>query len=144
MGLGKKVLGGVAKAGKKIWSATTMDNLTPSTGGGLTSAIIPKQVNFKGYLGLSGLVAGAGIFKEGFEASNRRKLGSVTYQDGMTRMVSSFTTGSVPAMMKASQKDYQAFAGMAQNVINSPGISHLDDFGANPAMISALYNMGGR
>lgn len=144
MGLGKKILHGVGKAGKGIWNATTMDNLTPTTGGGLTSAIITKQMNLGGFALYGGLTAGIGLIKEGFEASNRRRMGRVTYADGLTRMTNSYTTGAVKAMKRASQGDYQAFAGMAQNVVKSPGISRLDDFGADPAMISALYHMGGR
>lgn len=137
MGLGKKIL-------KGAWNATTMDNLTPETGGGLTSAVITKQVNGLGF-GLLGLAtAGFGIAKESFGAANRRKLGSITYQDGLTQMTNSFGSKAVPTMMKASKGDYQAFAGMAGNVVKSPGLNKIDDFGATPAMIAALYNMGGR
>lgn len=137
MGLGKKML-------KGAWNATTMDNLTPATGGGLTSAVITKQINARGFLAFSAIGGAIGIGKEALAAANRRKLGQITYQDGMTQMTNSFTTGLVPAMMKASKGDYQAFSGMAENVMKSHGLAKIDDYGANAAMISALYNMGGR
>ncbi len=137
MGLGKKML-------KGAWNFTTMDNLTPETGGGITSAIISKQINRRGAAIFGAGIALSGIAKSALEARNRRVMGYTTYQDGLARMTSSYTTGVVPAMKRASQGDYQAFAGLAEGVVRSPGLSHIDDFGANPAMISALYNMGGR
>lgn len=148
MGLGTKVLGGVGHAsaavGKFAWKHDTMDNLPPLDGGGLSAAIIPKQINFKGFMTLSAVGAVVGIAKESLAAHNRITMGSVRYQDGLDCMTSSFTSGAVPAMMRGSKGDYQAFAGMAKKVVSSPGLGRIDDFGANPAMISALYNMGGR
>lgn len=137
MELGKKIL-------KGAWNFNTMDNLTPMTGGGLTSAVITKQINARGLIGFTAIGSAIGIGKEAFAARNRRMLGKITYMDGPTRMTGSFTTGAVEGMMKASHSDYETFAGMAENVLKSPGLSRIDDYGANSAMISALYNMGGR
>ena len=57
-------------------------------------------------------------------------------------MTKSFNTGSVSAMHKASKGNYAAFSDMAEEVVNHTGLS-IDDYGASPALISALYNMGG-
>lgn len=141
MGLGMKVLSG---AGKVVWKLGTKDNLTPATGGGLTSAVITKQINAFGYGVLGAGTALAGMAKAGLEARNRRLTGQVTYQDGLTRMAGSHTTGAVESMMRSSKGDFEAFSGMAEGVLKSTDLGRLDDYGATPQMIAALYNMGGR
>lgn len=110
---------------------------------GLTGFAVPYR--FSG-LGL-GVAIGApivgGIGAAMLSASNRAAVGRVTYQPTMARMVAGDNTGAVEAMKRISGGNYRTFSEMAESVVSSSGISHLiDDYGANPAMISALYNMG--
>lgn len=81
------------------------------------------------------------------QARNVNTMGRISYGDGPARMTKSYTTGAVQAMKRASGGNYEVFSDMAKDVVKGNSISPishvLDDYGANPAMISALYNMGG-
>lgn len=138
-GMAKKILKGAEKV---FTSANTI-----ADGGGLSSLLVTRKVNG---LGMGLIVAGGTVFntgKEGLKARNRSRMGQISYVDGPARMTKSYTTGAVPAMMNASGGNYAVFSDMAENVVKSNGnivSSMLDDYGANPAMISALYGMGGR
>lgn len=83
--------------------------------------------------------------KGAVDAHSKTKMGHVSYDSGMARMTSNFQTGAVPAMMEASGGNYGTFSDMAKNVVSRPGlINKIEDNGATPEMISALYHMGGR
>lgn len=107
---------------------------------------IPRQVNAGGAAFILGGVVLVSGGNEAVKARNAMKLGKVSYADGPARMTNSFTSGTVPAMMRASGGNYAAFADMADEVMMSrnPFGRILDDYGANDKLISALYNMGGR
>lgn len=142
MGLGKRILEGSGAISKAVFNGLTRDNLPFNEGGGFSSLIIKKTLNPAGLTLATGGMMAYSFGKGGLEAHNLKTLGRTSYS-GMTRMTSAYTSGAVEAMHRVSGGDYGAFAGMAENVVKSPGISHLDDFGANSKMISALYNMGG-
>ena len=115
--------------------------------GGLSSLLIPRKVNAKGAALLIGGAAVLNTGKEGLKTRNTNKMGKISYMDGPARMTKSYTSGVVPAMMKASNGNYAAFSDMAEEVVsghNNVCGSILDDYGANPAMIASLYGMGGR
>lgn len=143
MAIAKKVLGGLGKAAKGAWMGLTESRTVEE--GGLTALIVPRQLN---PVGLGVVTVGMTAFNTGKEAVNahsRAKIGRVSYDSGMARMTSNFQSGAVPAMMQASGGNYEVFAGMAKNVVSRGGlIGGIEDNGANPAMISALYHMGGR
>ena len=140
MGLTKKIINGVGKMGKAF---TTENNI--ANGGGLSSILVPRKLNLKGGVAAIGVVGGATVISEGFKGNSRARMGKISYGDGMARMTDSFNSGVVGAMHQASGGDPEVFSDMASGVLKSPTLSgRIDDFGANPGMISALYNMGGR
>lgn len=130
------------KALKTIGKALTQDN--PIDDGGISSLLIPRQINGAG----AALIIGGGVMfnagSEGLKSRNRARLGSVSYSDGMARMTNSFTSGGVKAMHNLSKGDSAIFSDLAEEAVASPGIAgKINDYGATPALISALYNMGG-
>lgn len=139
MAVTNKVLQGFKNVGKALTQPNTIEK-----GGGLSSLLIRRRVNMAGGLTIAGTVGAVSLANEGFKGRNQAKLGRVSYGDGMARMTSSFTSGVVPAMHRASGGNYGAFADMAEEVVTSKGLGRIDDYGASPALISALYNMGGR
>jgi hypothetical protein len=126
---------------KGILNTFTMPNKMDN-GGGFSSLLIRRRLNPVGGLTVMGVAGGAALFNEGLKGRNRAALGRVSYSDGMARMTSSFTSGAVPAMYRASGGNYEVFSDMAKSVVTTPG--SIDDYGASPALISALYGMGGR
>lgn len=126
---------------KKVLHTLTKPNNDPIGG-----FFVPRQVNAGGAAVVLGGIAVISGGNEAVKARNAMQMGKVSYADGMARMTNSFTTGAVPAMMKASGGNYAAFADMADEVMMSrnPFGRVLDDYGANDKLISALYNMGGR
>lgn len=138
-GMAKKIIKGASEI---FTSPNTIDDH-----GGWSSLIIRRKVNGAGLALIVGGGAALSIGNEGLKARNVNKMGKILYMDGPARMTKSFTTGAVPAMMRASNGNYGAFSDMAQEVVSGHGNlvgSVLDDYGANPAMIASLYNMGGR
>lgn len=113
--------------------------------GGITALLVKRQLNPVG-LGIAMVGATALSGTQGaVDAHSRVKYGRVSYDSGMARMTSNFQSGAVPAMMEASGGNYNTFSGMAKNVVSRPGfINKIEDNGATPEMISALYHMGGR
>ena len=143
MAMAKKILGATAKAAKKVGMALTESRTVAD--GGLTALLVPRQLNPVGLgvamVGMTAFNAGKGTV----DAHSRASMGRISYESGMDRMTSNFQSGAVPAMMEASGGRYSTFADMAKNVVTRPGpINHLQDNGATPDMIAALYHMGGR
>jgi hypothetical protein len=59
-------------------------------------------------------------------------------------MTKSYTTGVVPAMKRASGGNYAAFSDMAEEVLlHNTAASKIENYGATPELVSALYHMGG-
>lgn len=113
--------------------------------GGLTALLVKRQLNPAGLALVAGGVTLYNAGKGGIDAHSRAKMGRISYDSGMARMTNSFPTGAVEAMKDASGGNYSAFADMAKNVVSRPGpINQLQDHGATPDMIAALYHMGGR
>lgn len=143
MAVAKKILSGVAKAGKAAWMGLSEARTIEE--GGLTALLVTRQLNPVGLgvamVGATALSGGKGAI----DAHSRAKYGQVSYDSGMARMTSNFQSGAVPAMMQASGGNYETFAGMAKNVVSRPGIiEKVQDNGATPEMIAALYHMGGK
>lgn len=133
----KKTLKGL---GKVLTQKNSFNN-----DGGLSSLVIPRQVNGAGAALVIGGGAAIGVANEGFKSHNRAKLGRVRYGNGPARMTSSYTSGAVQAMRRASNGNYAAFADMAEEVVGNASIGGvIENYGATPELISALYNMGGR
>ncbi len=138
-GLTKKALSGLWSAGKNLTKPNNMSN-----GGGLSSIFVPRKVNFGGGMAAVGVVGGASLISNGATGNSKARMGAISYGDGMARMTDSFTTGGVEAMRRASGGDYEAFSEMAGDALQSSTLAgQIDDFGANPGMIAALYGMGG-
>ena len=134
----------LANGAKKMFKSLTVEN-NISDGGGLSSLIIPRQVNGKGIAVIAGASTLLSLKDTGIKTRNKTKMGRVSYGDGPARMTSSFTTGAVDAMKRASGNNPQVFSEMAQDVVTGSGIGgKLETYGATPELISSLYNMGGR
>ena len=134
----------LANGAKKMFKSLTVEN-NISDGGGWSSLIIPRQVNGKGIAVIAGASTLLSLGDTGIKTRNKTKMGKVSYGDGPARMTSSFTTGAVDAMKRASGNNPQVFSEMAQDVVTGSGIGgKLETYGATPELISSLYNMGGR
>ena len=134
----------LANGAKKMFKSLTVEN-NISDGGGWSSLIIPRQVNGKGIAVIAGASTLLSLGDTGIKTRNKTKMGKVSYGDGPARMTSSFTTGAVDAMKRASGNNPQVFSEMAQDVVTGRGIDgKLETYGATPELISSLYNMGGR
>ena len=124
-------------------SLTTENKI--SNGGGLSSLLVKRQVNGKGIAVIAGASTLLSLGDTGIKTRNKTKMGKVSYGDGPARMTSSFTTGAVDAMKRASGNNPQVFSEMAQDVVTGGRIGgKLETYGATPELISSLYNMGGR
>ena len=134
----------LANGAKKIFKSLTVENNLKNDGG-WSSLLMPRQVNGKGIAVIAGASTLLSLGDTGIKTRNKTKMGKVSYGDGPARMTSSFTTGAVDAMKRASGNNPQVFSEMAQDVVTSRGISgKLETYGATPELISSLYNMGGR
>lgn len=138
--LTKRVLSGLGKVGKALTQENTIKN-----DGGLSSLLVPRQVNGAG----AALIVGGSLAftagSKGLESRNRAKLGRISYSNGLARMTNSFTSGGVEAMHRVSGGNPAIFSDLAEESLSSGGIAgRIEDYGATPELISALYNMGGR
>ena len=134
----------LANGAKKIFKSLTVENNLKNNGG-LSSLLVRRQVNGKGIAVIAGASTLLSLGDTGIKTRNKTKMGRVSYGDGPARMTSSFTTGAVDAMKRASGNNPQVFSEMAQDVVTGSGIGgKLETYGATPELISSLYNMGGR
>lgn len=134
----------LANGAKKMFKSLTVEN-NISDGGGWSSLLVPRQVNGKGIAVIAGASTLLSLGDTGIKTRNKTKMGRVSYGDGPARMTSSFTTGAVDAMKRASDNNPQVFSEMAQDVVTGSGIGgKIETYGATPELISSLYNMGGR
>ena len=133
----------LASGAKKIFKSLTVENNLKD--GGWSSLLVKRQVNGKGIAVIAGASTLLSLGDTGIKTRNKTKMGKVSYGDGPARMTSSFTTGAVDAMKRASGNNPQVFSEMAQDVVTGSGIGgKLETYGATPELISSLYNMGGR
>ena len=134
----------LASGAKKIFKSLTVENNLKNDGG-WSSLLVKRQVNGKGIAVIAGASTLLSLGDTGIKTRNKTKMGRVSYGDGPARMTSSFTTGAVDAMKRASGNNPQVFSEMAQDVVTGSGIGgKLETYGATPELISSLYNMGGR
>ena len=134
----------LANGAKKIFKSLTVEN-NISNDGGLSSLLVRRQANGKGIAVIAGASTLLSLGDTGIKTRNKTKMGKVSYGDGPARMTSSFTTGAVDAMKRASGNNPQVFSEMAQDVVTGSGIGgKIETYGATPELISSLYNMGGR
>ena len=134
----------LANGAKKIFKSLTVENNLKNDGG-WSSLLVKRQVNGKGIAVIAGASTLLSLGDTGIKTRNKTKMGRVSYGDGPARMTSSFTTGAVDAMKRASGNNPQVFSEMAQDVVRGSGIGgKLETYGATPELISSLYNMGGR
>lgn len=140
MAVSKKFLQGAKTVGKALTQENRVDDY-----GGLSALLIRRQVNTGGAGLIIGGVTAFNFAKEGLKGHNRTKLGRITYADGPARMTSSYTSGAVKAMKRASGGNYAIFSDMAKEVVTNDSIAgRIDNYGVTPELVSALYNMGGR
>lgn len=101
---------------------------------------------------LVGGAVGVTLVKEGLGAHNERQLGRITYGDGPARMTSSFTSGTIDAINRASNGNEAVRNQLWLNAMKTgpadlskgQALFHaIDNYGVDGAFISALYNMGG-
>ena len=134
----------LANGAKKIFKSLTVENNLKNDGG-WSSLLMPRQVNGKGIAVIAGASTLLSLGDTGIKTRNKTKMGKISYGDGPARMTSSFTTGAVDAIKRASGNNPQVFSEMAQDVVTGSGIGgKLETYGATPELISSLYNMGGR
>ena len=134
----------LANGAKKIFKSLTVENNLKNDGG-WSSLLVRRQVNGKGIAVIAGASTLLSLGDTGIKTRNKTKMGKVSYGDGPARMTSSFTTGAVDAMKRASGNNPQVFSEMAQDVVTGGGIGgKLETYGATPELISSLYNMGGK
>lgn len=134
----------IMKTLKEVGETFTKSN-TIKNGGGVSSLLIPRQVNAAGGLAIVGIAGGITLTSEGIKGRNRATLGKIKYGDGPARMTSSYTSGAVQAMKRVSGGNYAAFSDMAEEVVTHGSIARqIENYGATPELISALYHMGGR
>lgn len=134
----------LANGAKKIFKSLTVENNLKNDGG-WSSLLMPRQVNGKGIAVIAGASTLLSLGDTGIKTRNKTKMGRISYGDGPARMTSSFTTGAVDAMKRASGNNPQVFSEMAQDVVTGSGIGgKIETYGATPELISSLYNMGGR
>ena len=127
----------------KVLNAVTEPN-TIANGGGLSSYLVPRRFTGPSTLAIVGGIGAFNMAKEGLKSHNNAKLGRVS-TNGLARMTNNYGSGVAKTMKRASYGNYEAFSDMAEEVVASPGIiPRIEDYGANPALISALYHMGGR
>lgn len=140
MALAKKALKGLGKIGKALTQENTVAN-----GGGLSSVLIPRQVNGAGAALIVGGGLAFGMGNEGIKSRNKASLGKVSYGSGIARTTKQFTSGSVEAMHRVSGGNPAVFTDLAEETLNNGSfMGAIENYGATPELISALYNMGGR
>ena len=118
-------------------------NRTLAAGGGITSNIIPFQLNKKGVaLGIAGL-AGIGFVTAGLDNKHRMDMGPVTYQGGPARMTSQLNTGAVQAINQITD-DPEVRADMLKNIMhdNTSIMDSIEQHGVDDQFLSAFYGMG--
>ena len=77
----------LANGAKKMFKSLTVEN-NISDGGGLSSLIIPRQVNGKGIAVIAGASTLLSLGDTGIKTRNKTKMGRVSYGDGPARMTS--------------------------------------------------------
>lgn len=128
---------------KGILNTFTSPN-TIANGGGFSSLLIPRKLNGLGVATLATGIGAFGLANEGLKSHNKVNLGKISYNQGPARMTNAFGSGVTRIAKKESHGDYNAYYDMMEEVVSSHGIMpKIDDYGANPALISALYRMGG-
>ena len=154
MGLTRKLIGGAGKLADSMSKFTDTSRAANDTvrhgktwfsrpGEGISrSEFVPRVATAGGAAVVTAGALGLQFVSDVVHGLGEHGIGRVTYADGASKMTNSFTTGVVEAMQEASRGNYDIFADMADDVLASPNlISKIDDLGANPKMISALYNM---
>ena len=132
------------KVVKGIGKVLTEPN-TIANGGGLSSILIPRRLTGTGAAVVVGGIGALNLANEGVKSRNRAILGKVSYVGGPARMTQSYTSGAVEAMHRASGGNYAVFSEMAEGVMTRPSIGGIiENHGATPELVAALYNMGGR
>ena len=134
MAMTKKALDGLIGIGKALTEANTVAD------GGLSALVVPRRFNKTGVGVVMGGMGAFAMANEGIKGRNKAKLGKVSYNGGPARMTSSYTSGAVEAMHRASGGNYSAFYDMAEETVGGT----IETYGATPELISALYHMGGR
>lgn len=154
MGLTRKLIGGVGKLADSMSKFTDTSRAANDKirngktwfsrpGEGIShSEFVPRVATARGAGVITAASLGLQFVSDVIHGVGEHSVGRVTYANGASKMTNSFTTGVVDAMQEASRGNFEIFSDMADDVLSSPNlISKIDDLGANPKMISALYNM---
>lgn len=118
-------------------------NLTFAEGGGVTSLIVPFQLNKAGIGAGMALTGAASIGREMFAQHNRMKMGSLTYTGGPARMTHNVDSGAIEAI-KAVTNDKSVQVDMFKKIVrtNDSVVGNLEEFGVDEEFMSAFYGMG--
>ena len=131
--------------GKALFTENTIKNAAGNSEGGLSALLVHKKFTGLGAAVALGTVGAVSTGDMMIKGHNKAKLGRISYGGGPARMTSSFTSGAVEAMNKASNGNYAVFSDIASDVMKNNSISGaIEDYGATPELVSALYGMGGR
>lgn len=117
-------------------------NIPFEQGGGLTSKLIPHQLNKRGIAAGFGIMGAASIGREMFIQHNRMKMGPITYTGGPSRMTNNFSSGAVEAIQKVT-KDPEVQADMLKKILRTQDgiINNLEEYGVDGDFLSAFYGM---
>lgn len=138
------VIGGASGALAKLFDKSRPRGLFTKPSQGLSHLqFVPRVLTGPGAVAVIGLSGLASIASDVHANMGSVKVGKVKYGDSMNRMTAPYTTGAVKAMNEAANGDYGTFYEMAAPMFRSDNVvaRTLDDYGANPAFISSLYNM---
>jgi hypothetical protein len=116
----------------------------PTTSKGITSKLVPYQLNKTGVKVGFGIGAAAAIGKEMHTNHNRMKMGPITYEGGAARMTHNVTSGAIEAI-KDTTTDPEVRADMIKHIMRSDDggiLSNIDEMGVDPEFVSAFYGMG--
>lgn len=140
-GLG--IIGGTGKVMGKFADHSRPDGWFSKAGQGWAGGdFVPRVATWRGFGVVTAGMLGVQLISDMHNNMGNVKTGRVSYADGPSKMTKPFTSGIVEAMQDASQGNYEIFSELASDVLKSPNaLARMDDLGANPKMISALYNM---
>ena len=118
-------------------------NLSFAEGGGVTSLLVPYQLNKRGIAVGMALTGAAALGAEMFRQHNRLKMGPVTYAGGPDRMTHNVTSGAVEAINEVTN-DPAVRADMLKKMLRTTDgvINNLEEFGVDDQFVSAFYGMG--
>ncbi len=119
-------------------------NRTFAEGGGLTSKLIPYQLDKAGMVaGVGAVAVGGTLGAEMMRRHNQMQLGKIVYTGGPARMTDNFSSGAIEAIQQIT-KDPEVQADMLKKIVRTQDsvLSNMEEFGVDDQFLSAFYGMG--